>query len=139
MIQGLPSVIIIRGLSHQRIGHGETTKTGIIQVTERVRRNLRNQLLHHGGPRQPLRQGHRRRNGTWLEHFGGAVKVGHGARGGHGGRIGGAIAVVLPPRSESPGKRERSEEREERQEKTKSGHCNGDEGGFRKDRENLHS
>lgn len=114
MIQGLPSVIIIGGLPHQRIGHGETTETGIIQVTERVRRNLRNQLLHHGRPRQPLRQDHRRRNGSGLEHFGAAVKVGHGAYGGHRGGIGGAIAVVLPGRSESPGKGEGSEEREER-------------------------
>lgn len=110
MIKGLPSIIIIRSLSHQRICHGEATETRIIQVTERVRRNLRNQFLHHGRPHSPLRQNRRRRNRTGLEHFSAAaVEVGNG--GGVG--IGGAIAVMLPRRRESPGKGEGgSEERE---------------------------
>lgn len=137
MIKGLPSIIIIRSLSHQRIGHREATETGIIQVTESVRCNLRNQFLHHRRPRSPLRQHRRRRNGTGLEHFSAAaVEVGHGAGVG----IGGAIAVVLPRGRESAGQGEGgSEESEEREEETERGHGEGDEKRFRQDRENLHS
>lgn len=64
MIKSFPGIIIVRSLSHQRIGHGETTEAGIIQVAEGVRRNLRNQLLHHRRARLSLSQ-----NRPVLRHF----------------------------------------------------------------------
>lgn len=47
MVQSFPSIIVIGGLSHQRIGHRKPTEARIVQVAERVGGNLRNQLLHH--------------------------------------------------------------------------------------------
>lgn len=56
VIKSFPGIVIVRSLPHQRIGHRETAEAGIIQVAERVRRNLRNQLLHHRRARLPLAQ-----------------------------------------------------------------------------------
>lgn len=47
--------------------------------------------------------------------------------------------MVLPRGRESPGKGKGSEEREESEEETERGHNDGEEGGFRQGRENIHS
>lgn len=65
VIKRFPGIIIIRGLAHQRIRHGQTAQAGIIQVTKSVRSNLRHQLLHHRGACLPLRHNHWR----LLQHF----------------------------------------------------------------------
>lgn len=60
MIKCFPRIIIIRGLSHERISHRKPTEARIVQVAKRVRRNLRNKLLHHRRARLPLRNRRRR-------------------------------------------------------------------------------
>lgn len=50
MVQGFPSAVIVRSPPHRRVSHGEATKAGIIEVTERMRRDLRHQLFHHRPP-----------------------------------------------------------------------------------------
>ena len=61
MVQSFPSIIVIGGLPHQRIGHRKPTEARIVQVAERVRCNLRNQLLHHRRARRL-----RHLDGRWL-------------------------------------------------------------------------
>lgn len=66
MIESFPCIIIICSLPHKRIRHRKPTKTRIIQIAQRMRRNFRNKLLHHRRPCQFLRS-HCHRH--FLNHF----------------------------------------------------------------------
>ena len=134
VIEGFPCIIIISSLTHQRIGHRKTTQTGIIQVTKRVRRNLRNKFLHHRRTRTTISQHNRRR--TDLRHFRNtAVQVGYNTVGIGIGR--GAVAVLCW-RRESSSEGECSKEREESDEETEGSYSNGEEEGLGEVRENIH-